>query len=100
MRAKLSTTCRTARFAAALLVMAAALPAPASWAQGANEGTKAIAADPVVIEIKAAIDAEKALGEKASPERLQILRGELAARVLAYVESWDLPQPTAPGGSS
>ena len=24
----------------------------------------------------------------------------LAARVLAYVESWDLPQPTAPGGSS
>ena len=46
MRAKLSTTCRTARIAAALLVMAAALPAAPSWAQGASDDTKAIAADP------------------------------------------------------
>ena len=46
MRAKLSTTCRTARFAAALLVMAAALPTAPSWAQGASDDTKAIAADP------------------------------------------------------
>ena len=46
MRAKLLTTCRTARFAAALLVMAAALPTAPSWAQGASDDTKAIAADP------------------------------------------------------
>jgi conjugal transfer pilus assembly protein TraF len=44
MRAKLSTTCRTARFAAALLVMAAALPTSPSRAQGANDDTKGIAA--------------------------------------------------------
>jgi len=46
MRAKLSTTCRTAQFAAALLVMAAALPTVPAWAQGASDDTKAIAADP------------------------------------------------------
>jgi hypothetical protein len=46
MRAKPPTTCRTARIAAALLVMAAALPTAPSWAQGANDDTKAIAADP------------------------------------------------------
>ena len=46
MRAKLSTTCRTARIAAALLVLATALPAPDSWARGANDDSKASAADP------------------------------------------------------
>src|SRR5512137_2403158 len=46
MRAKPPTTCRAARIVAALLVLATALPAPESWAQGANEATKDIAADP------------------------------------------------------
>ena len=46
MRAMPSTNCRTARIAAALLVMAAALPTAPSWAQGANDDTKAINADP------------------------------------------------------
>ena len=46
MRATVPTTRKTGRIAAALLVMAAALPAPASWAQGANEATKEIAAYP------------------------------------------------------
>ena len=47
MRAKPSTNCRTALIAAALLVVATALTAaPASWAQGANDDTKAVAADP------------------------------------------------------
>jgi len=46
MRATPPTTCRIARFAAALLVMAAALPTAPSWAQGASDDTKAIAADP------------------------------------------------------
>ena len=45
MRAKPSTTCRIARIAAALLVLATALPAPESWARGANDDSKAIAAD-------------------------------------------------------
>ena len=45
MRAKPSTNCRTARIAAALLVLATALPAPESWARGANDDSKAIAAD-------------------------------------------------------
>lgn len=46
MRAKPPTTCRTARIAVSLLAMAAALPTAPSWAQGANEATKAVAADP------------------------------------------------------
>ena len=46
MRAKPPTTCRIARIAAALLAMAAALPIAPSWAQGANDDTKAVAADP------------------------------------------------------
>ena len=41
MRAKPPTTCRAARIVAALLVLATALPAPESWAQGANEATNA-----------------------------------------------------------
>ena len=45
MRAKLSTTCRTARIAAALLVLATALLFPESRAQGAYEAAKEIAAD-------------------------------------------------------
>lgn len=48
---------------------------------GADAMQKAIVADPIVTEIREQIAGEKALGEKASPERLQILRGELAARV-------------------
>ena len=46
MRAKPPTTCRTARIAAALLVMAAALLIVPSWARGASDDTKAVAADP------------------------------------------------------
>ena len=46
MRVKHSTTCRTARIAAALLVLATALPAPESWARGANDDSKARTADP------------------------------------------------------
>ena len=46
MRAKPPTTCRTARIVAVLLAMSAALPTAPSWAQGANEATKEIVADP------------------------------------------------------
>jgi conjugal transfer pilus assembly protein TraF len=46
MRATVPPTRKTARIAAALLAMAAALPVAPSWAQGANDDTKAVAADP------------------------------------------------------
>lgn len=49
---------------------------------GADAMSKAIATDPIVVEIKSAMDAEKALPpETRSVERLAALRGELAARV-------------------
>lgn len=46
MRATVLTARKTAPIAAALLVLATALPAPESWAQGANEDSKAVVADP------------------------------------------------------
>ena len=68
---------------------------------GAEAMQKAIAADPVVIEIKAAIDAEKALGERASSERLATLRGELVARINSIADQAGkaAPQITVTGNT-
>ena len=68
---------------------------------GADAMQKALAVDPIVVEIREQIAAEKALGERASSERLATLRGELVARINSIADQAGkaAPQITVTGNT-